>query len=95
MASNLVFVSVLSYVMMSTVERDLRTHLLRQSFENVERNHPDGCAAVNGSEFDFIRERIRQGREQPFSDTPALMVLGISLVIIFFKELAELRSEVS
>lgn len=94
MISNLVFVAVLSYVMMSAVELDLRPHLLNQSVSNVKLNHPNGFSAINGTKFASLHQEICDARKTGFKDTPALLILGLALMIIFFKELVEFRSEV-
>ncbi|XP_055356808.1 transient receptor potential cation channel subfamily A member 1-like isoform X2 [Paramacrobiotus metropolitanus] len=93
MASNLVFVSVLSYVMMSAVESDLRPHLLAKSRANVAFCHPNGSEALSGPAFAHFHEEILSAKDYSFKDTPALLTLGVALIIIFLKELAELRSE--
>jgi hypothetical protein len=91
MLSNLVFVSLLSYIMMTTVQTDLRPHLLQKSYNNVLLHSPE---SLKSSAFAELHQRAFHSQVNSFRDNTSLVVLGLALVIIFFKELAELRSEV-
>ncbi|OQV14236.1 putative Transient receptor potential cation channel subfamily A member 1 [Hypsibius exemplaris] len=91
MVSNLVFVALLSYVMMSAVETDLRPHLLQKSYNNVQFHSPE--TLINNTAFADLYERAFNHGIPTFRDNASLMILGLALVVIFFKELAELRSE--
>ena len=93
MASNLVFVALLSYVMMSAVRTDLRPHLLQKSYRNVEFHSAQSL--INNTAFADLYERAFNHGIPSFQDSPSLVILGVALIIIFFKELAELRSEVN
>ena len=109
MISNLVFVTVLSCLMVAAVESELRPHLWRQSYCNVYRHAPkqlndpvftlikewaDPFMQNYSMDHWFCSDGYYRDPGLSFQNTPMLVVIFIALIIIFFKELAELRSEV-
>ncbi|OQV14239.1 Transient receptor potential cation channel subfamily A member 1 [Hypsibius exemplaris] len=89
MASNLICVALLSYVMMSAVESNLRPYLLRKSYRNVELNSP---LYLNQTDFEDLQKRAFTDAER-FESDASLGILGLSLAVMFLKELAEQRSQ--
>ncbi|GAU90071.1 hypothetical protein RvY_02543 [Ramazzottius varieornatus] len=91
MLCNLVFVCLLSYVVITAVETELRPHLLKKSFVNVAY-HTSNLTDTSPA-FQALYQQAFHPERPRFEDAPSLIIMMIALALIVVKEMAEVRSE--
>ncbi len=92
MAVNITVVALLTYILMASVETDLRPYLLQKSHRNAARHSP--TITNNSSAFDELYRRGYDHGHSGFQDDVSLFVLAFALVMIFLMEGTNLFSKV-
>ncbi|OWA53039.1 putative Transient receptor potential cation channel subfamily A member 1 [Hypsibius exemplaris] len=90
MAANLAVVGLLTYILMSSVETDLRPYLLQKSHKNIATHNP---SALNNTPIEELYRRGHNHGVAGFDDDISVLFLALSLVLILFMEGTNLFSK--